>query len=182
MTCIQPYLNVKAYYDETNSMFKYYEKNAIYNNIAGEESSIFWEKYTFVEYDADTEYTKVVYDVEEKSKSTVSAGAEYGLDFTYSIRPLNYYKRIYNQINSDEVAISFNKVDETTVEYTINDYKNNVVVRCTFVNGMLEKYVLASFEAGYGEPTHHGIVEVDIKYSCDDMTIADVESYTEVTE
>jgi len=188
--CIQPYLSLKTYYDETSKTHKNYVYLSGYSTAISSPSSG-QKYYAFIEYDGTTTdgdpyYNSKIYNVNSKTFETFGANVHRDIQeeyywLSYSSKLLDYYSKIYERATSDEYTVTFNKVDETTVEYILNS-SEGITTKCTFVNGMLEKYEQSDVNAFYGEPTNHAVAEVEIKYNTGDITVEDIGSYTEVTE
>lgn len=184
--CHQPYLNIKVHYDDTTNTFKQYVNTASYNNSEG--ATLYNnEQHLIIEYDGEYTYTaknytrtytgQKTYTVKSNSRETL-----FELEDSKYIRPLYYYQTIYAKLENDDISVSVNRVNDKTVEYFMYDYENKQTIKCTFVNGMLEKYELVGLNLSYGEGTTQGIVEVDIKYSSSNFDVPDASSYTLVTE
>lgn len=188
--CFNPYSNVKSYYDEATKTAKRYVSKRTYSTRDGEDlANTINEKYVFVKEDNISSYSRTIYNVANKKfeKDQVTRIDAFDWDYNWigydvlNVVPIKYYKIMYKNISSDSSFISYNKINDTSVEYMIYNSELDVTMKATFVNGMLEKYEQSDTTAFYGEPTDNAVVEVNIKYSCDDITVPDVETYTEVT-
>lgn len=187
--CFQPYLNIKVYYDESTGTFKYYEKSGGYNT-ANNETSWSKEDYIFIKkVENSNMYRKTHYKndhtfttVEKRNYELFSENEKWSIYFKQPSRVVHYYNIIYKEANAESSFISFNKIDDTTVEYVINNYETNNLFKCTFVNGMLEKFQTTNFNVWNGSGDDRGGIEINIKYNSSDITVANIDSYTEVTE
>lgn len=182
--CHQPYLYIKAYHDDQTNIFKQYVSSAMYDTNL-ESTMHGYERYLTIEM--DNQYTRKEYFKSSSNNKTLRVTtydrtALFDLEDSGYLRPLYYYQLVYSKLQDDDIDVSFNRVNDKTIEYFMYDHEEKRTVKCTFVDGMLEKYELAGLKISYGEGTTHGVVEAVIKYSSSNFDVPDAESYTLVTE